>query len=91
MLPKGSSGREFQPTRMFLIEALTQLAPKLTDSPIERREQAALVSFLIALRDHYFSVWKQAPPLLAAYIKQNAQYASIKLRRISLQKLGEYL
>lgn len=82
---------QFKPNRYQLIHELNDLAIKTTSLKKDTRELAAVCSFLCAIRDHYPSVWKETPNNLKKWFKNNIQMTSIKLRRLSLEKLGSYL
>jgi len=73
------------PTRTLLIEQLRALNP----AALKGREAKAVASWLHALRDHYPSLWPEAPVAVRAWTQN--QIVSPKLRRIALNQLAEFL
>lgn len=78
------------PYRSLLVQTLQECTEQLSQITKDSREELALSSFLFALRDHYPSVWRDLPEGLHLWLKKN-NLGSVKLRRLSLQALGEYL
>jgi transcriptional regulator with XRE-family HTH domain len=75
-----------------LIAGLSLLAESLRSVRSNTREAKALASFLWAIHDHYPSVWVGLDQRVRHWFEQQKSATlSIKLRRISLSRLGEYL
>lgn len=90
-LMTGSTIEGFRVTARYMIETLNQSTGSLLEMDSKSRECAAVSSFLRALQDHYPSLWQHLDADLVAWLKKNSKFASIKLRRLALQRLGEYL
>lgn len=78
------------PDRERLMATLQFIDFSQHEAEMESREKQAVLSWLWALHDHYFSLWKFVHPQTQKwFLKQKAQ-ASIKLRRLALTQL-DYL
>lgn len=82
-----------QANKYELMDHLISLTPNLGRLRPGSREQAAVVGFLWALRDHYPAIWSHVPPKVKSWLNRQLKADSppIKLRRISLSHLAEYL
>ncbi len=94
-VPLSSSNQvedSFRPDKGTLIATLRKQAPAIRRLATDSREGAALASFLTALRDHFPDSWLAVRSDLEDWLNQIAiTGALIKLRRISIQNLAEYL
>jgi transcriptional regulator with XRE-family HTH domain len=80
------------PTAKELVRELGKISNLLKSIPVESRFEKSLISFLWALEDHYPEIWKLADSQARAWCKTIPyQRRSIKLRRISIQRLAQYL
>lgn len=76
----------------LLRNALSTLSAKTLQALADPRDVSALRSWLSALRGHYPRLWEQFAPHLSLWIdKQKLSGPEIKLRRIALSKLADYL
>jgi transcriptional regulator with XRE-family HTH domain len=87
---------KYPPNKDALIFALKTLAFQLDQLPAGTREHAAIAGLLSAIQDHYPTTWKQLPNDLKAWLTKNLSlpgnsHSVIKLRRLSLARLSEYL
>jgi len=72
-------------SRSVLCEILRGLDPV----DFNGREAKAIAAWLVALRDHFPSVWIDTPARLRAWASN--QVPNLKLRRIALSRLAEFL
>ncbi len=89
LLDKDPRPREWLASRMLLLQSLRALNLPLAGVKRDSREGRALSAWFSALRDHYPSIWESTPAAVKNFILNEA--SSLKLRRLALQKLGEYL
>jgi len=81
-----------QPDAIGLIDKLNSVGPLLAGSILSHREVLALMGLLSALHDHYRSHWDKIDGSLKAWkVRHKVTGAVIKLRRIALSNLAEYL
>ena len=90
------SKHKFRPDKSALILALKTLSVQLGQLQADTREHAAIVGFLFAIHDHYPTTWKQLPADLKSWLTKSlqpdpAKHGYLKLRRLSLARLCEYL
>lgn len=78
------------PERERLINTVQFIDFSQHDSEMEIREKQAVLSWLWALHDHYFSLWKFVHPKTQKWFLNNSSLYSIKLRRLALTQL-DYL
>lgn len=88
----GASSPNIQPHRALLVGALGGTLPPLAGLSKARREVQAITGLLWAIHDHYPAVWRDLDAGLRSWwSKQPLQRSHIKLRRMALAKLGDYL
>jgi len=81
-----------RPDKELLRQELSTLSPDALSALTDPREAAALRSWLRALQDHYPQLWARWAPHLSSWMKkQELSGPEIKLRRIALSRLAEYL
>ncbi len=75
-----------------LIRAVQKYTPLLVRLKEGGREEQALASWLWAIRDHYASLWAHIPvPLKNWFSSRSPDSLKIKLRRLALAKLSEFM
>ncbi len=88
----GHQGPTFRPTVEILKCTLVELVQAVEIIPSDSREQIALISFLLALMDHYPQFWARHGQGLNFWMNPSRKdKGSIKLRRIALAHLAGYL
>jgi len=80
-----------RPDKGLLIDALNRISPSLEAILKGSREEKAVVSFLTALKEHFPRTYGELNLELEKWTSARSIGASVKLRRIALQKLAEYL
>lgn len=93
-VPLLHSGKfHFRPDRHVLGEELRKLHPDILEKlGPDHRERGALVAWLRAIHDHFPTFWNEnAPHLTQWLLEQKSATAEIKLRRIALSTLGQFL
>ncbi len=73
------------PTRAKLIQEICDLDV----DQLAERERKAIAAWLLAIHDHYPSVWMTLPRSISAWAQN--QVPSPKLRRLALGRLSEFL
>lgn len=73
------------PSRFGLIERANLIDAR----DLKGREAKAVSAWVHALKDHFVSVWNDLPPALRAWAAN--QPVEVKLRRIALSRLSEFL
>ena len=82
----------YQPRRDFLISELSQLNTLLKNIKPHSRQAAALAAWLIAIHDHFMSIWTYVSSETQAWVNQIPSHEiSPKLRRMAIARLAEYL
>jgi hypothetical protein len=79
-------------TRTDLLATLADLGPTLFQIS-DPREEKALASFLFALRDHFGSTWTYVDVSAKRWLEDRSHLLKdcVKLRRICISQLAEYL
>lgn len=83
-----------RPTSSMLKQEARKWHYALAEGAISEREQLAIVSFLIAIKDHYPTFYNEeiiCPVFEKKIIELRTLGKVIKLRRISLNNLSKYL
>ncbi|NDD90534.1 XRE family transcriptional regulator [bacterium] len=81
-----------RPDKDLLRQELSTLSTDTLHALIEPREAGAMRAWLSALHDHYPQLWERFAPHLSLWMeKQKLSGPEIKLRRIALTKLADYL
>lgn len=81
-----------RPEKATLLEQFSNINPILKTLIPQSREALAFLNFLLAIADHYPSIFNKLSPAVQKKLKpMMRQNLNPKLRRISLAKLQEYL
>ena len=91
LLSSGAVSSSLKLHPLFLINELLHISAWLPTLDLQSREANALAAYLSAIDDHYGSVWDQLSPVVKSWFKKYPNEISPKLRRLSLQRLGEFL
>ena len=84
--------RPIRPDRNALSNELIRLRSEDWGKTLSNRERASLVAWLSALENHFPVFWRQTANHLDAWLrKQKIGGSEIKLRRLALATLAEYL
>lgn len=79
-------------SRDVLVSELIRISQHLDEVRPRTREGDALRAFFIAIRDHYPSVWRLTPKSIHLWVRKNPlDRRLIKLRRMAISRLSEYL
>jgi transcriptional regulator with XRE-family HTH domain len=82
----------WRPTPQDLRSTLQRLAPALDELSRDSRDARALTAFLSALKDHYPSIWVTIGDDVKSWLeKQLTGFTALKLRRLAVARLSEYL
>ncbi len=85
-----TSGPSPAPDKEKMINTLQFIDFSQHNSEMASREKQAVLSWLWALHDHYFSIWKFVHPKTKKWFLSHSSLLSIKLRRLALTQL-DYL
>ncbi|MBU6376643.1 MAG: helix-turn-helix transcriptional regulator [Bdellovibrionales bacterium] len=81
-----------RPEKDLLRQELSTLSTDTLHALVDPREAGAMRAWLSALHDHYPQLWDRLAPHLNQWLeKQKLSGPEIKLRRIALSKLADYL
>lgn len=93
-MPLLSEGRtNLRPERMSLFRNLAEVGGQLDQLP-SGRESEALQGLLLAIRDHYPSIWGEVDGRVKTWFSKRGpdkSFQLVKLRRMALSRLAEYL
>jgi DNA-binding XRE family transcriptional regulator len=89
LTPPLARSARLRPSRQQLIEVLERNLDQYIRSA-RGRDREALGAWLVAIRDHYPSLFLHCPPEVKNHLSRHG-FSSVKLRRLALSRLGTFL